>query len=138
MRVGVVGGVTRADPRRLEAIVSDRSAPQRHVAQIILATADGCGTTEIMRRSGKANLFAALNVLDSAIVGRNMKRHRRQEFIRFLSEVDAQVPKRKAIHAIVPRDRRQRRARLAGDGGKANSEQFTKPTFRNQRFDAVL
>lgn len=42
--------------RRLEAIVSDRSTPQKHVwrAQIILATADGCGTTEIMRRSGKA------------------------------------------------------------------------------------
>jgi Homeodomain-like domain len=37
-------------------IVSDRSAPQKHVwrAQIILATADGCGTIEIMRRSGKA------------------------------------------------------------------------------------
>jgi len=36
--------------------VSDRSAPQKHVwrAQIILATADGCGTTEVMRRSGKA------------------------------------------------------------------------------------
>ena len=42
--------------RRLEAIVSDRSAPQKHVwrAIIILATADGCGTAEIMRRSGKS------------------------------------------------------------------------------------
>ena len=48
--------VTREDRRRLEAIVSDRNAPQKHVwrAKIILATADGCGTTEIMRRSGKA------------------------------------------------------------------------------------
>ena len=34
----------------------DRSAPQKHVwrANIILATADGCGTAEIMRRSGKS------------------------------------------------------------------------------------
>src|SRR5262252_812892 len=32
---------------------------------------------------------------------RNMKRHRHQEFIRFLNEVDAQVPKRKEIHAII-------------------------------------
>lgn len=250
--------VTRADRRRLEAIVSDRSAPQKHVwrAQIILATADGCGTTEIMRRSGRAKpvvwtwqarfmaegvdgllrdktrkpgkpplptatvrqvvdlvtgpppgetthwtgrmlakaagislrsvqrileahqltphrvrtfklsndpqfatklrdvvglyvdppahavvlsvdeksqiqaldrtqpglpmkpgragtmthdykrhgtttLFAALNVLDGTVIGHNMKRHRHQEFIRFLNEVDAQVPRRKAIHAIV-------------------------------------
>jgi hypothetical protein len=56
MRAGVVVNVTRADRRRLEAIISDRSAPQKHVwrAQIILATADGCGTAEIMRRSGRA------------------------------------------------------------------------------------
>ena len=48
--------VTQADRRRLEAIVAGRSAPQKHVwrASIILATADGCGTAEIMRRSGKA------------------------------------------------------------------------------------
>lgn len=48
--------VTPEDRRRLEAIVADRSAPQKHVwrAKIILATAEGCGTTEIMRRSGKA------------------------------------------------------------------------------------
>ncbi len=56
MRAGIVVYVTRADRRRLEAIVADRCAPQKHVwrAQIILATADGCGTAEIIRRSGKA------------------------------------------------------------------------------------
>jgi hypothetical protein len=56
MRAGTVVNVTRADRRRLEALVSDRSAPQKHVcrAQVILSTGDGCGTTEIMRRSGKA------------------------------------------------------------------------------------
>ena len=48
--------VTRADRHRLEAIVSDRISPQKHVwrAKIILATAEGCGTVEIMRRSGKS------------------------------------------------------------------------------------
>ena len=56
MRAGIVVNVTRADRRRLEAIVLDRSAPQKHVwrANIIIATADGCGTAEIMRRSGKS------------------------------------------------------------------------------------
>jgi len=258
MRAGIVVNVTRADRRRLEAVVADRSAPQKHVwrANIILATADGCGTTEIMRRSGKAKpvvwrwqarfmaegvdgllrdktrkpgkpplspetvqrvvdlalgpppgevthwtgrelaktvgvslrsvqrilethriephrirtfklsndpefakklrdivglyvdppahavvlsvdeksqiqaldrtqpglpmkkgragtmthdykrngtttLFAALNVLDGTVIGRNMQRHRHQEFIRFLDTVEAQVTARKAIHAIV-------------------------------------
>ena len=56
MRAGIVVNVTRADRHRLEAIVLDRSAPQKHVwrANIILATADGCSTAEIMRRSGKS------------------------------------------------------------------------------------
>src|SRR5262249_61954529 len=56
MRAGTVVNVTPVDRRRLEAIVADRCTLQKHVwrAQIILATADGCGTAEIMRRSGKA------------------------------------------------------------------------------------
>jgi transposase len=258
MRAGIVVNVTRADRHRLEAVVADRSAPQKHVwrAKIVLATADGCGTAEIMRRSGKAKpvvwawqarfmaegvegllrdktrkpgkpplspetvqrvvdlalgpppgeathwtgrelakaagvslrsvqrileahqlaphrirtfklsndpefadklrdivglyvdppahavvlsvdeksqiqaldrtqpglpmkkgragtmthdykrhgtttLFAALNVLDGTVIGRNMQRHRHQEFIRFLNTVEAQVPARKSIHAII-------------------------------------
>jgi hypothetical protein len=54
MRAGIVVNVPRADRYRLEAIISDRSAPQKHVWRdnIIIATADGCGTAEIMRRSG--------------------------------------------------------------------------------------
>jgi Winged helix-turn helix len=56
MRAGIVVNVTGADRRQLEAIISDRSAPQKHVwrATIILATAEGCGTAEIMRRSSKS------------------------------------------------------------------------------------
>ena len=258
MRAGIFVKVTLDDRRRLEAIVADRSSPQKHVwrAKIVLATADGCGTFEVMRRSGKAKpvvwrwqerfmqegvdgllrdktrkpgkpplppevvqrvvdlalgpppgetthwtgrmlakaagvslrsvqrilaahqlephrirtfklsndmkfadklrdivglyvdppdhavvlsvdeksqiqaldrtqpglpmkkgragtmthdykrngtttLFAALNVLDGTVIGRNMQRHRHQEFIRFLKAVEAQVPAGKLIHAIV-------------------------------------
>jgi transposase len=258
MRAGITVNVTREDRRRLAAVVSNRSAPQKHVwrAHIILATADGCGTSEIMRRSGKSKpavwrwqerfmqegvdgllrdktrapgkaplpaatvrrvidlalgpppgetthwtgrmlakavgvslrsvqrileahqlaphrmrtfklstdpnfadklrdivglyvdppahavvlsvdeksqiqaldrtqpglplkrgragtmthdykrngtttLFAALNVLDGTVIGRNMQRHRHQEFIRFLNAIEAQVPAGKLIHAIV-------------------------------------
>jgi hypothetical protein len=56
MRTGVVVTVTREDRRRLEAIVLDRGAPQKYVwrANIILATADACGTAKIMQRSGKS------------------------------------------------------------------------------------
>jgi len=43
MRAGIVVKVTSADRRRLEAIIGDRNAPQKHVwrAKIILATAEG-------------------------------------------------------------------------------------------------
>jgi len=57
--------------------------------------------THDYKRHGTTTLFAALNVLDGTIIGRNMKRHRHQEFIRFLNAVDAHVPSRKNIHAIV-------------------------------------
>jgi transposase len=56
MRKGIEIEVTGGDRARLEAIVADRNRPQKHVwrARIILATADGCGTAEIMRRAGVA------------------------------------------------------------------------------------
>jgi hypothetical protein len=51
MRAGIVVNVTPGDRRRLEAIVGNRNALQKHVwrAKIILATDEGCGTAEIMR-----------------------------------------------------------------------------------------
>src|ERR1700682_767310 len=46
-------------------------------------------------------LFAALNVLEGKVIGQCMKRHRHQEFIRFLNLIEARVPKKKTIHVIV-------------------------------------
>ena len=36
----------------------------------------------IYKRNGTTTLFAAMNVLDGTVMGRNMQRHRHQEFIR--------------------------------------------------------
>ena len=54
MRAGIAITVTPEDRSRLEAIARDRNAKLKHVARakVILATADGCGTMEVMRRSG--------------------------------------------------------------------------------------
>jgi hypothetical protein len=57
--------------------------------------------THDYKRHGTTTLFAALNILDGTVIGHNMRRHPHQEFIRFLNTIEAQVPKRKAIHAIV-------------------------------------
>ena len=48
--------------------------------------------THDYKRNGTTTLFAALNVLDGTVIGRNMQRHRHQEFIRFLNLIEAQVP----------------------------------------------
>jgi hypothetical protein len=61
-----------------------------------------CGTmTHDYKRHGTTTLFAALNILDGTVTGRNMQRHRHQEFIRFLNTIEAQVPAGKVIHAIL-------------------------------------
>jgi len=61
-----------------------------------------CATmTHDYERNGTTTLFAALNVLDGAVVGRCMQRHRHQEFVRFLNAVEAAVPAGKLVHAIL-------------------------------------
>jgi Winged helix-turn helix len=54
MREGIDIEVSAADRERLAAVVADRNSRQKHVwrARIILATGEGCGTAEIMRRAG--------------------------------------------------------------------------------------
>src|SRR5690349_21474418 len=56
MRTAISIMLQAKDRRRLEAIVRDRNAPQKHVwrAEIVLLTAKGLGTVEIMRRTGKS------------------------------------------------------------------------------------
>jgi len=57
--------------------------------------------THDYKRHGTTTLFAALNILDGSVIGRCMQRHRHQEFIRFLNQVEAEVPVGKIVHAIV-------------------------------------
>ena len=57
--------------------------------------------THDYKRHGTTTLFAALDVLDGTVIGRNMQRHRHQEFIRFLNAIEAEVPAGKLIHVIL-------------------------------------
>ena len=56
MRTGIRIEVTASDKARLEAIISARGSPQKHVwrARIILLTKDGLGTLAIMAATGKS------------------------------------------------------------------------------------
>jgi Winged helix-turn helix len=56
MRIAISFTVSPTDRQRLMAVVKDRNAPQKHVwrAEIILLSADGAGTVEIMRQTAKS------------------------------------------------------------------------------------
>ena len=57
--------------------------------------------THDYKRHGTTTLFAALNILDGTVIGRNMARHRHQEFIIFLNAVNAAAPAGKSVHVIL-------------------------------------
>src|SRR6187399_3421548 len=57
--------------------------------------------THDYKRHGVTTLFAALDVLEGKVIGQCMKRHRHQEFIRFLNVIEARVSRKKTIHVIV-------------------------------------
>ena len=52
------------------------------------------------KRNGTTKLFAAPNVLTGEVFGRNMGRHRHQEFIRFLNAPEHDMPAVKAVHVV--------------------------------------
>jgi DNA invertase Pin-like site-specific DNA recombinase len=58
MREGITVEISAVDRGRLEAIVADWNSPQKHVwrARIVLLTADGLGTNEIMRQVGTSKV----------------------------------------------------------------------------------
>ncbi len=56
MRTGISVTLKPSDRLRLKALARDRNSPHKHVwrAEIVLLSADGVGTNEIMRRTGKS------------------------------------------------------------------------------------
>jgi transposase len=52
-------------------------------------------------RHGTTTLFAALSTLDGKVIGTCMKRHRHQEWIKFLKLIDERTPSDKQLHLIV-------------------------------------
>ena len=57
--------------------------------------------THDYKRNGTTTLFAALNVFDGKVIGACMDRHRHQEWIRFLKQIDEEMPPGLALHLIV-------------------------------------
>lgn len=56
--------------------------------------------THDYKRNGVTTLFAAMNTLDGSIIGQCMKKHRHQEWLCFLRQIDRSTPKTKELHLI--------------------------------------
>jgi len=52
-------------------------------------------------RHGTTTLFAALNVADGKIIGQCQNRHRHQEWLQFLKQIDQQMPPDRELHLII-------------------------------------
>jgi transposase len=61
----------------------------------------GATMTHDYKRNGTTTLFAALSTLDGKLLGTCMKRHRHQEWIKFLTLIDQQTPAQKQLHLVV-------------------------------------
>lgn len=57
--------------------------------------------THDYKRHGTTTLFAALNVLDGKVISACMKKHRQDEFLKFLKRIDQETPKDLDLHLIV-------------------------------------
>lgn len=61
-----------------------------------------CGIlTHDYKRNGTTTLFAALDIVEGTVISQCMKRHRHQEWIRFLETIDASTDPELDLHLIV-------------------------------------
>jgi transposase len=61
-----------------------------------------CGTmTHDYKRNGTTTLFAALDLLHGKVIGDCQKRHRHQEFLKFLRQLDREFPGKTPLHLVI-------------------------------------
>ena len=56
--------------------------------------------THDYKRNGTTTLFAALDVATGRVIGQCMNRHRHQEWLKFLREIDRNTPRPLSVHLI--------------------------------------
>jgi len=68
--------------------------------------------THDYKRNGTTTLFAALSMLDGRVVGQCLPRHRHQEFLKFLRQLDRAFPGECDLHLIVDNYRTHKHANV--------------------------
>ena len=92
-QLGTLMPVGGHPPHQIQAL--DRTQPGLPLKRGKCAT-----MTHDYKRHGTTTLFAALNVATGEVIGQCMKRHRHQEWLRFLRGIDRAVPKALDLHLI--------------------------------------
>ncbi len=60
-----------------------------------------CTRTHDYYRHGTLTFFAALNYLNGKVIAQSAPRHRHQEWLRFLQQIEAEVPASQQVHLIL-------------------------------------
>ena len=90
--------------------------------------------THDYKRHGTTTLFAALSTFDGKVIGICLPRHRHQEFLRFLRQIDAETPAELDLHLIV--DNYATHKTSQGESVADTSSPFSSPLHSHSRLVA--
>lgn len=100
----IVGLYLNPPDRAIVLCVDEKSQVQAlNRTQPILPLAPGVPARQShdYKRHGVTSLFAALDVASGVTISNCYRRHRHQEFLRFLNDIDANLPRGFAVHLVM-------------------------------------
>jgi putative transposase len=104
-KVQDIVGLYMAPPNRAIVLCVDEKSQIQALdrEQPVLPMAPGVAErrTHTYIRNGTTSLFAALDIATGAVIGKCYRRHRAAEFLDFLKQIDAAVPKGPEVHLVM-------------------------------------
>ena len=101
--VDIVGLYMHPPEQALVLAVDEKSqiqALQRTQPMLLLRPGQVARHTHDYKRHGTTTLFAALNIATGEVIADCQNRHRHQEFLKFLKQIDREIPS-KELHLVV-------------------------------------
>ena len=97
------------------------------------------GVTHDYRRHGTTTLFAALDLLDGAVLTQCRPRHRHQEFLSFLRTIETAVPTDLEIHIVLDNyaTHKHPRSRRGSPRGRAGTSTSSRPTAHGSTWSSA-
>ncbi len=104
-RPGAARTITDAQVEHVVVTTLEQAPPNNdsHWSTRSMAAATGMSParrTHDYVRHGTTSLFAALDIATGTVIGRHQRRHRHQEFLKFLKTIDANTPPESDLHLV--------------------------------------